>query len=200
MTTPNYPYGEPNNNDGSHTGSGGDVPDYTAHGTGSSATSNSPGAPGYYPGGSASTHNAGYQDPYGAPQYDGGFENSPLNQGRNKLASWALGLGIASVVLYVLVVVPFLSVVAIFAPLVGLIGLIVSIVALVKRNKFVGAARRTGFSVTGLILSILSLVIFAILVVLLLVVLGSGVMDCFSGDYPDQASQQACVEQALNDF
>ncbi|WP_080794650.1 hypothetical protein [Corynebacterium pacaense] len=184
MTTPNYPYGEPDNNGGSPTGPGNGAPDNTAYGAGPQ------GPAGAYPGN-------GYQDPYGSPQYSGGFENSPLNQGSNKVAPWALGLGIASILLYVLAFIPGIGVISILAPVAALAGLIVSIIALVKGRKFQGRARRTGFSVTGLILSILSLIIVVFLTIVVIAVMGTGVMDCFTADYPDQASQQVCVEEVL---
>lgn len=182
MTTPNYPYGDPgdNSNHPQQANSGG-TPDYGSYGSG---------APDW-----------GAEQPYqGASpaSYGGGFENSPMNAKPNKLAAWALGLGIASVVALLTVFAGPLAVLILAAPFLAVAGVIVSIVALVRGKKFQGAGKRTGWSVGGLILSVISLLIVVFFTVVVVAFLNSGIMDCFV-DNPDVASQQACVEQFLNE-
>ncbi len=203
MTTPNYPYGEPENNGDANSGSGGGAPDYGSYGSGNPASAGdysteSPGA-GQISNSYPLAGGAGYQDPYNSG-YTGGFENSPLNATKNKVAAWALGLGIASVVLYLTIFTGPLAVLVLLAPFIAVAGIIVSIVALVKGKKVDGPGRRTGFSIAGLILSIIGLLIFIFFIVVIMMVLGSGVMDCFNADYPDAAAQQACIQTTLNNL
>ena len=176
MTTPNYPYGEPNNN-------GGNSNDPF------NANQGEPyGAPyGESFGPSSGAQQSGYQDPYGSG-YTGGFENSPLNAPKNTAAAWALGLGIASIVTLVTVFGAFLS------PFLALAGVIVAIIALVKAKNFVPANRRKGFAITGLILSILTLILLAIGVILILVVFSSsGFSECAT--LTDPAAQEQCIQE-----
>ncbi len=182
MTTPNYPYGDPGNTDGNNQGNAGGAPDYGSYNAGQFSA----GSPG-----------SGHQDPYGAA-YAGGFENSPMNATPNKLAAWALGLGIASLVVFLTVFTGPLAILLLAAPFIAVAGIIVSIVALIKGKKYQGSNRRTGWSIGGLIMSILSLLITAFFTILVVVFLNSGILDCFV-DNPDAASQQACVEQFMNE-
>ena len=168
MTTPNYPYGEPNNNGGN---------------------SNDPfnANQGEPYGATFGAQQSGYQDPYGTG-YTGGFENSPLNAPKNTAAAWALGLGIASVVSLVTMIGAFLS------PFLALAGIIVAIIALVKAKNFVPANRRKGFAITGLILSIVTLILLAIGVILLIVVFSSsGLTECAT--LTDPAAQEQCIQE-----
>lgn len=182
MTTPNYPYGDPGNNSNNQ-GNAGGAPDYGSYGSG---------APDWAAGPSGSTAPGGYGQPYG-----GGFENSPMNEKPNRLAAWALGLGIASVVALLTVFAVPLAVLILAAPFLAIAGVIVSIVALVRGKRFQGANKRTGWSVGGLILSAISLLIVIFFTVVVVAFLNSGIMDCFV-DNSDVSSQQACVEQFLN--
>lgn len=202
MTTPNYPYGDPGNNSGDNPGNAGDTPNYGSYG----ASSGEP-AGGSYPAGATgagqfdsaypSSGGGGYQEPYNT-NYGGGFENSPMNAQKNKLAAWALGLGIASLVVFLLVFAGPLAVLILAAPFIAVAGLIVSIVALIRGRNYQGSNKRTGWSIGGLILSIISLVIVAFFTVIVVVFLNSGIMDCFV-DNTDTTSQQACIEQFMNE-
>ncbi|BAU96247.1 hypothetical protein N24_1985 [Corynebacterium suranareeae] len=167
MTTPNYPYGEPNNQ-----GDGANIP--------FDANQGSPYA----------AQQPGFQDPYNTG-YTGGFENSPLNAPKNTAAAWALGLGIASLVALVAVVS------AVIAPVIAIAGIIVSIIALVKAKNINGPNKRKGFAITGLILSILTLLITAAIFIIFVVVLSnSGLQECAT--LVDPAAQQQCVEDLFN--
>lgn len=190
MTTPNYPYGDPGNTGGDNPGQADGTPDYGSYGSTAGA-----GGGGQFSGGYPGT--GGAQDAYGS-NYGGGFENSPMNTKKNKLAAWALGLGIASIVVFLTVFTGPLAVLILAAPFIAVAGLIVSIVALIRGKNYQGSNKRTGWSIGGLILSILSLVIVAFFAVIVVVFLNSGIMDCFT-DNSTTASQQACVEQFMNE-
>lgn len=180
MTTPNYPYGDPGNNSNNQDNAGG-APDYGSYSAGASDWD----ATQPYQG--SSTTSPG-----------GGFENSPMNTKPNRLAAWALGLGIASIVALLTVFAGPLAVLILLAPFLAVAGVIVSIVALIRGKRFQGAGKRTGWSVGGLILSVISLLIVVFFAVVVVAFLNSGIMDCFV-DNPDTASQQACVQQFLNE-
>lgn len=194
MTNPNYPYGDPGNtggNPGGNTGGNpGGTPDYGSYGSTGGAGGGEQFSGGY-PGTGAA------QDPYGT-NYGGGFENSPMNVKKNKLAGWALGLGIASIVVFLTVFTGPLAVLILAAPFIAVAGLIVSIVALIRGKNYQGSNKRTGWSVGGLILSIISLIIVAFFTILVVLFLNSGIMDCFT-ENSTTATQQACVEQFMNE-
>ena len=192
MTTPNYPYGDPGDNNNHNQGSAGGTPDYGSYGSGN---------PDWGAKQSGSVGPGGYGQPYQdspTTSYGGGFENSPMNAKPNKLAAWALGLGIASIVALLTVFAGPLAVLILAAPFLAVAGVIVSIMALVRGKRFQGASKRTGWSVGGLILSVITLLIVVFFTVIVVAFLNSGIMDCFV-DNTDAASQQACVEQFLNE-
>lgn len=198
MTNPNYPYGDPGNTGGNpggnpggnNPGNPGGTPDYGSYGSTGGAGGGEQFSGGY-PGTGAA------QDPYGT-NYGGGFENSPMNVKKNKLAGWALGLGIASIVVFLTVFTGPLAVLILAAPFIAVAGLIVSIVALIRGKNYQGSNKRTGWSVGGLILSIISLIIVAFFTILVVLFLNSGIMDCFT-ENSTTATQQACVEQFMNE-
>ncbi|MDO5671180.1 MAG: DUF4190 domain-containing protein [Corynebacterium sp.] len=147
-------------------------------------------------GSAASTSNdyagyGGYQEPaYGAAP---GGSTWAVEEAKNGVAPWALGVGILALIGGISV---FFSG---FAFLIGLIGLIVSIVAIVKARKIQGPGRRMGMSVTGLILSILSIVasiLFWIFAIFILT--DSGMMECFNLSDPN--AQQTCINDALDSW
>ncbi|ANE04191.1 DUF4190 domain-containing protein [Corynebacterium crudilactis] len=144
--------------------------------------------------------------PYGANQpgpydssYTGGFENSPLNSAKNTAATWALGLGIASLVSLLAVFTVVGAFLALLAPAFALAGIIVAIVALVKAKKINGPGKRKGFAITGLILSILTLVVLiGITIIAVTLFANSGLVEC--ANLPDAAAQQQCVEDIINGY
>ncbi|ALC06102.1 putative membrane protein [Corynebacterium deserti GIMN1.010] len=180
MTTPNNPFGADNHPSNDGYGGG----DQYGQPYGQSFDQN---------------YSQGYQqDPFGG-QYSGGFENSPLNATTNKAASWALGLGIASIVFVLAAITGIGALLTLLSPFVAIAGIIVAIVALVKARKITGPGKRTGFAVTGLILSILTLIAVIALVAFTAVLIGSsGIGDCAS--LTDPAAQQQCVEDVVNSF
>ncbi|MFP7364687.1 hypothetical protein SFC07_02720 [Corynebacterium callunae] len=175
MTTPNYPYGEPNDPQ-----SQGNNLNY-----------------GSYSGNYGGT--AGETPQINGSAYAGGFENSPLNVGDNKIAKWALGLGIAALITLLAAFGGPLAILSLLSPILAIAGIIVSIIALAKGRKFTGAAKRRGFSITGLTLSIVTLVIIVVSVIAITVLVSnSGILDCFNGENADVTAQQLCVEETLN--
>lgn len=83
---------------------------------------------------------------------------------------------------------------AFLSPFLALAGVIVAIIALVKAKNFVPANRRKGFAITGLILSILTLILLAIGVILILVVFSSsGLSECAT--LTDPAAQEQCIQE-----
>lgn len=217
MTTPNYPYGEPGDNEPDTTGghnpgnqnNPGATPNYGSYdgnqaGPAGGAYPSEPTGAGQfsasYPtaGGTGYPAGGGYQDAYNQG-YGGGFENSPMNATKNKTAAWALGLGIASVVSLLLILIPVVGLIGLFAPFIAVAGIIVAIIALVKGKKYQGSNKRTGWSIGGLVLSILTLAIIAVVIIGAAVWFSnSGIMDCVT-DNMDPAAQQACIEQSINE-
>lgn len=174
MTTPNYPYGDPQGDN-----SGGGVPNY------------------------GTTGSDGYQDPYGTSYSGGGpggFENSPLNATRNRAAAWALGLGIASVVCALAIFTVQGAVLTLLAPFIAVAGVIVAIVALVKAKSITGPGKRRGMAVGGLVLSIITLLLTVFMIIVVSAIIGTGVLDCFTAEYPTTADQQRCVEDTLSNL
>lgn len=194
MTTPNNPYGTPDNSSNNE-----NQPGYPAPESPSAPQSGYQNGSGYpYP---QQPDNA-YQNPQnmnGQGAYTGGFENSPMNSTeKNKIAPWALGLGVASFVCMFLSIIPG---VALLSPVLAIAGIIVSIISLVKGKKYVGSARRTGFSVTGLIMSILTLVlIIGFVVLVMFIAVDSGAAECFQNSNLSPADQQNCFMDALTRY
>ncbi|RSZ61661.1 hypothetical protein EAH68_12230 [Corynebacterium hylobatis] len=111
----------------------------------------------------------------------------------NRVAPWALGLGILALVMAVSL---FLTA---FAFIPGIIGLILAIIAIVRGRSLSGPSRRTGMSVTGLVMSIIAIVLSVGFWVLMgLLVSESGISDCAT--LTDPAAQQQCLEDALNEW
>lgn len=194
MTTPNYPYGEPGNTEGNNQGFGGgqDNPgSYPSEPAGAGQFS-----AGYPTGGGTGYPTGGYQDPYN-PGYTGGFENSPMNALKNKTAAWALGLGIASILSLLIMLIPVVGLIGLLAPAIAVAGIIVAIVALVKGKNYQGANKRTAWSIGGLVMSILTLVLIAVVIIVAVVFISdSGIIDCVTNN-TDPVVQQACMEDAM---
>lgn len=143
----------------------------------------------------------GYQDPYAnAYAGSGGFENSPLNAPRNTAAAWALGLGIASVICALAVFTVVGAFLALLAPFLAVAGIIVAIVALVKAKSIIGPGKRRGMAVGGLVLSIITLLLTLIMVLAVAAIIGTGIIDCFTGGYTTPEEQQRCVEETLRNL
>ncbi|NLZ57854.1 MAG: DUF4190 domain-containing protein [Corynebacterium sp.] len=207
MTTPNYPYGEPGNNnpgndDGTNQNNTDATPGYGSYGgdqvdSAGGAYPSEPTGAGQFSASYPTAGGDGYQDPYNSG-YSGGFENSPMNITKNKTAAWALGLGIASVVSLLLMLIPVVGLIGLLAPFIAVAGIIVAIVALVKGKKYQGSNKRTGWSIAGLVLSILTLAIIAVVIIGAVVFFSnSGIIDCVA-DNTDPAAQQACIEHSIN--
>lgn len=202
MTTPNNPYGNDQNNDpnqglpsygdsrpGANDAQGQHAADPGAgagsgYGYGGAGEANTDFDGGAY--GASSEGNA-YAAPdagYGGSQYQGGFENSP-NFEKSKLALTALILGIVAVVGLI---------VGGLGAIVGVVGVVVAIIAMVRNAKKPKAARRTWMSVVGLILSVISIAIAAIMVAFTVWVFNeTNFEECMQ--LQDQQAQRECVER-----
>lgn len=111
----------------------------------------------------------------------------------NSLAPWALGVGILALLMGISI---FLSG---FAFLAGIVGVILAAIAIARGRKLSGPSRRMGMSVTGLVMSIIAIVVSVVFWVLIaMLVSSSGISDCVSVTDPD--AQQQCVEDALNEW
>lgn len=128
----------------------------------------------------------------GASGY-GGFENSPMAEGKNSLAPWALGVGIVSILCAISV---FLTG---FAAIPGLIGLILGIVALGSAKKYQHKEnKRKGMAITGLVLSILSIIATVVFWIFVTFVFKeAGLQECMT--VSDPAAQQECVNQKMEE-
>lgn len=129
----------------------------------------------------------------GTTGYAGVDSTWAMAKDRNRVAPWALGLGILALIMGVSI---FLSG---FAFIPGAIGIIVAVVAIVRGRRLGAAGRRTAMSVTGLILAavgvILSIVFWVVVSVL---VSESGIGECMNITDPD--AQRICVEDAINEM
>ena len=129
----------------------------------------------------------------GTPGYAGAQSTWAMEEERNRVAPWALGLGIIALIMGLSLILSG------FAFIAGGIGLVLAVIALVRGRRIEGPGRRTGMSVTGLVLSavgiILSIVFWVVASVLLT---QSGIGECM--DITDPAQQQQCVEDALNQW
>ncbi|WP_293768145.1 DUF4190 domain-containing protein [uncultured Corynebacterium sp.] len=209
MTTPNNPYG-PN---GSADPSGGVGPNGAFDSNDSGAQGDAFGAAnaGGRSDAYGSNGSAGAGASYGAtgssiPSYNGAeayngsgaYSDVPFpasyeapNEGKNGWALAALIVGIVALLSMFVLVGPFIM---------GPVGFIVALVALVRGRKFAPAGRRTWMSVTGMVLSILSVIL---MLVFFFVAFGAldatGVMEC-AEEGADQAQMQQCMEDRMNDY
>jgi hypothetical protein len=111
----------------------------------------------------------------------------------NRVAPWALGLGIVALVMGVSIVLTG------FAFIVGIIGLILAVIAIVRGRSLSGPSRRIGMSVAGLVMSVIAILLsIGFWVLMGMLVNESGISDCVS--LTDPAAQQQCVEDALNQW
>lgn len=144
---------------------------------------------------------AGPADPgYGAPGYgSAGYGAGPggstwaMHEEKNRVAPWCLGVGILALVGGISIFFTAL------AFLVGIVGVILGIVALVRGRKIEGPGRRTGMSVVGIVLSVVSIGLSVLFWVLMGIFASeTGIADCMS--LTDPAEQQACVEDSVNEW
>ena len=226
MTTPNNPYGDSASNGGFGANGAGDgaangatpsngstspgagagqgLPNYgssdanptgtsyPAGGTGSTAYGAGSGAGADY--GTGAGAGSGYTG-YGAtgtPGYGQGYQGAgdwgAAAAQKSKLAPWALGVGIIALLSCLFVIPPVVL---------GPIGIILGIVALVTARKLPKEARRTWMSVTGLVLSVLSLLFIVVLAVIGVGIFNSANLEeCMN--ITDPVEQQKCVEDNIN--
>ncbi|MBP3087757.1 DUF4190 domain-containing protein [Corynebacterium sp. sy017] len=145
------------------------------------------GAQGITPGTDANTYS-----PYSAaqPQPLSGYPASYRQPEVNALAPWAMGIGIASLFLGVTILLP-------------IAGLVLSILALRKAAKMSDTdQKRKGMAITGLVTSIISLIITAIVAVFFtMFVLGikDEVQHCDDITSTQQELDQ-CIEKTIDDY
>lgn len=171
---------------------------------GSTSGSSNYGEPNYgastssgYGQGSGYGDNAGYGAPaagnqgYGSGQYDAAYADysDGLASGKpSTLALVALIVGILSL-LSIFVLLPA-------ALLPGLLTVILAIVALVRNRKKPKPLRRTGMSVTALILGIITVVVSAVIMAFIVFAVNeTGAMNCV--EIQDQAAREACLMDAF---
>ena len=171
---------------------------YPAGGTGSTAYGAGSGAGADY--GTGAGAGSGYTG-YGAagtpgapgtPGYGQGYQGAgdwgAAAAQKSKLAPWVLGVGIIALLSCLFVIPPVVL---------GPIGIILGIVALVTARKLPKEARRTWMSVTGLVLSVLSLLFIVVLAVIGVGIFNSANLEeCMN--ITDPAEQQKCVEDNIN--
>lgn len=129
----------------------------------------------------------------GATGYAGASSTWAVEEESNRVAPWALGLGILALIMGVSLILSG------FAFIAGGIGVIVAIIALVRGGRIAGPGRRTAMSVTGLILSVVAVILSIVFWVIVSVVISeSGIGECMGITDPD--AQRVCVEDALNQW
>ncbi|WP_454979765.1 DUF4190 domain-containing protein [Corynebacterium propinquum] len=128
-----------------------------------------------------------YAGGYGAEQ-SGGFE--ALNESKNPVAPWALGIGILSLI----------GSIVLLGSLLGIIGIVLSIVSLVVGRKRRTENRRTVMSVVGLVTSILSIVVgIAIMIFGFRLLDDMGFIDCYEQHGDNEAALEQCVDDAMQE-
>ena len=167
-----------------------------AEGTGSTAYGAGAGAGADYGTGAGAGYTgygaAGTPGATGTPGYGQGYQGAgdwgAAAAQKSKLAPWALGVGIIALLSCLFVIPPVVL---------GPIGIILGIVALVTARKLPKEARRTWMSVTGLVLSVLSLLFIVVLAVIGVGIFNSANLEeCMN--ITDPAEQQKCVEDNVN--
>lgn len=153
----------------------------------------------YTPSSGNNEYNSAYGGYSSQPPGDPGFAGAhgpgayPAPERKNGLAVASLVLGIIAIVATVTIIGMVLG-----API-ALVGIIVGIIAVVQAKKFPPQGARRGMAITGLVLSILSLVAIAALMILTMTVLSeTGVRECMS--LQDEAAIEQCVEEALSSW
>lgn len=136
-----------------------------------------------------SSHQAYPGAAFGSPdQFNyGGAGAWAINEEKNSVAPWALGVSILAVVAGLTIVGALIS----FIP--GLIGLVLGIIGVVRARRIQGPRRRMGMSVTAIVLSVIAVLMTVALVVLAFFLAGSGAVDCFMLSTPE--AQQACLDE-----
>ncbi|MCZ9308515.1 hypothetical protein ACUY3K_07700 [Corynebacterium uberis] len=117
-----------------------------------------------------------------------------INQEKNKVAPWALGLGIVAAVLAIAVVT------SVLALPVAIAGVIVGIIAVVKARGIAGEGRRMGMSITGLVLSILVTLITGFLMIMSIIFFaqhGDDLMACVDRYGSDNDQVASCISDAI---
>ncbi|KQB85433.1 DUF4190 domain-containing protein [Corynebacterium oculi] len=129
------------------------------------------------------------QVPHTSTEPDEGWTAAAVE--KNPLASWSLGLGIASL----------LSLFLLFPPLlVGLAGIIVGALAVRKAKKNTTEGRRMGMSVAGLVMSGVAFTISLIITivgVIFFVRYSPDIVDC-SEKYPAGFEQDQCIAEVID--
>lgn len=135
----------------------------------------------------------GQQPDYGTGYGYGGAQASgwEVSAEKNTAAPWALGIGVVGI----LMAVSMILTMGAFIP--GIIGLVVGLIALAKGRRIHGPGRRTGMTVTGLVLSVLSIAAsLAFFVFIGVIARETGVMDCIN--LPTTQEQQECINDAID--
>lgn len=145
--------------------------------------------PGYTPGAFPAGDTPGY----------GGYSAAPggaawaMNEEKNRVAPWALGVGILALLMGLSIVASGFA----FVP--GAIGIIVGAVALLSARKLTGPGRRTGMAVTGIVLSVIAVGLSVLFWVMVTVFMSqTGMSECIELTDPDQ--QRECVERSLDEW
>ncbi len=124
------------------------------------------------------------------PSGDASYNSGNVIPGKkNSLAIWALGVAILSLVCLVSILGSALA----FIP--AFIGIVLGAIALVRGKKYMKEDRRTGFSVTALVLSVLVFVISLGIIILAYAMFS----ECATIADPT-AQQQCMVEKAQEQF
>ncbi|WPF65233.1 MULTISPECIES: DUF4190 domain-containing protein [unclassified Corynebacterium] len=134
------------------------------------------------------------QVPHSSTEPDEGWTAAAVE--RNPLAGWSLGLGIASVVallLLLIFVVPPL--------LVSLAGIIVGVLAVRKAKKNTTEGRRMGVSVAGLVMSVVVFIISVVFGIVMLVLFqrySPDIVAC-GNQYPEGSDERdQCVAEVID--
>lgn len=129
---------------------------------------------------------------YGDAAFAGGYENSPMNETKNGVAPWALGVGILSAVAGISIIF------SVFAFIPGIIGLILGFIALSAAKKRQHKEnKRKGMAITGLILSILGIVASVLFAVFTMWIMKDlNLEEC--ANIQDPVKQQECVTENVN--
>lgn len=195
MTNPNDPtsggesngfqYGQPNERES--------TPSYGSYG---SETSSQPDNASTYGAPNQQAYGSGYGQAPGSnqgdlyPEFNGEQAGWALDQKKNPLAPWALGLGIAALVLTITVIGAFIS------WIVAIAGIVLGIVALVKAKDYGEDGKRKVFSIIGIVLSALSLLLIVGGMMGLAAIFGPTAENC-EQHQDDPTAFQRCLEDDI---
>ena len=117
-------------------------------------------------------------------------DNYEVEEEKNAIAPWALGIGLAALLLNITIIGVLVT------PLLAIAAIVLAIISFVRSAKMRSGAKRVWMGVVGLVCAVLTLVLLGLGAMLLVSVTSEVLTEC--GDAIDSGNEQR-IEQCLED-